>query len=156
MVANQTDPEGTLPGKGGSRGLYSLFWQFRGDMCAVRTDFKWVLVSLQLRNNAYPALLCPALPCPALPCPAPPCPALKLSCCAHSQPYDGRSCIGICLHYVDTKCDADILVKHSSQLQQWHIDRMRASAFAIASVARATVAKTKQTWRCQNKVNQRT
>ena len=40
MVANMTDPEGDLPGKGGSRGLYSLFWQFRGDMCAVRTDFK--------------------------------------------------------------------------------------------------------------------
>jgi len=53
MVANLTDPEGDLPGKGGSRGLYSLFWQLRGDMCAVRTDFKCVLVSLQLRKNAY-------------------------------------------------------------------------------------------------------
>ncbi len=50
MVANQTDPEGDLPGKGGSRGLYSLFWQFRGDMCAVRTDFKWVLLLYSLET----------------------------------------------------------------------------------------------------------
>ena len=50
MVANQTDPEGDLPGKGGSRGLYSLFWQFRGDMCAVRTDFKWVLLLYSLKT----------------------------------------------------------------------------------------------------------
>lgn len=40
MVANLTDPDGEGPGKGGSRGLYSLFWQLRGDMCGVRTDFK--------------------------------------------------------------------------------------------------------------------
>lgn len=40
MVANLTDPEGDHPGKGGSKGLYSLFWQLRGDLCGVRTDFK--------------------------------------------------------------------------------------------------------------------
>lgn len=41
MVANLTDPDGEGPGKGGSRGLYSLFWQLRGDMCGVRTDFRY-------------------------------------------------------------------------------------------------------------------
>ena len=41
MVANMTDPEGDQPGQGGSKGLYSLFWQLRGDLCAVRTDFRW-------------------------------------------------------------------------------------------------------------------
>ena len=41
MVANLTDPYEEGPGKGGSRGLYSLFWQLRGDMCGVRTDFRW-------------------------------------------------------------------------------------------------------------------
>ena len=40
MVANLTDPDGQGSGKGGSRGLYSLFWQLRGDMCGVRTDFR--------------------------------------------------------------------------------------------------------------------
>ena len=40
MVANLTDPRGEGSGKGGSRGLYSLFWQLRGDTCGVKTDFR--------------------------------------------------------------------------------------------------------------------
>lgn len=40
MVAHMTDPEGDQPGQGGPKGLYSLFWQLRGDLCAVRTDFR--------------------------------------------------------------------------------------------------------------------
>ncbi|KAK9824077.1 hypothetical protein WJX72_007565 [[Myrmecia] bisecta] len=41
MVLNQTDPEGALPGHGGRRGLYNLFWQLRGDMCNVKTYFAY-------------------------------------------------------------------------------------------------------------------
>ena len=40
MVANLTAPDGEGSGVGGSKGLYSLFWQLRGDMCGVRTDFR--------------------------------------------------------------------------------------------------------------------
>ena len=47
MVANLTNPDGEASGKGGSRGLYNLFWQLRGDTCGVRTDF---------RCRLYPAL----------------------------------------------------------------------------------------------------
>ena len=51
MVANLTDPEREGPGKGGFRGLYSLFWQLRGDMCGVRTDFRYCTSPVKLCSN---------------------------------------------------------------------------------------------------------
>ena len=49
MVANLTNPDGEGSGRGGSRGLYNLFWQLRGDTCGVRTDFRCHLLYTQLK-----------------------------------------------------------------------------------------------------------